>query len=394
MATKHRPDEWIQKPLQRLNLPSRSYIIGIGILGGIGFSTLWIHLFHLITRSERLYTRLLGTFLPLGLSLVLLGLGVWIHWHQSKHLVIRVGAWCFVGSVVLIGVSVTSIIYQMAKDVVMTDPLFVITNHATVGAVLGTLMGIYDGQRHKRGSELRTERKRVQRLNKQLTVLNRMLRHDIRNHINVILGNTGLIRQGTDDIETVTETISQKASDLQAMSERARQLTQLFKDESIQTKEIDILPILEAKVIKFSSRDSAIDIETEFSDDLVVDTSTLFEEAIDELLNNAIEHNDTDTPRLTITAKRTHRSSPAHRQIDGEQPVVMIRISDNGPGIPENVIEVFERGYETDLKHLNGLGLWFVYWVIELSNGEIRFKENHPRGSIVELRLPATTEYP
>ncbi|WP_197409880.1 ATP-binding protein, partial [Haloferax profundi] len=64
-----------------------------------------------------------------------------------------------------------------------------------------------------------------------------------------------------------------------------------------------------------------------------------------------------------------------------------IHVTDNGPGIPDTELTVLESGTETPLQHISGLGLWLVHWIIDRSNGRLRFAENQPRGTVAIVRL-------
>lgn len=63
-----------------------------------------------------------------------------------------------------------------------------------------------------------------------------------------------------------------------------------------------------------------------------------------------------------------------------------MEVEDDGPGIPREEIDVLERGEESDLDHLSGLGLWIIHWVVEESNGEIDIKTK-PEGTIISIKL-------
>ena len=358
------------------------HAIGLGIVGGIGVGTFGVHILHLLTQSEGTYTRLLGTFVPMGLSAVLLVIALRAHQRRDAEAVARIGAWCFVGAIVIVAMGVISIVYQRANGVPMTNIPVVLTNHATVGAILGALIGTYDGERHQQRRDLHAEHERARQLSNRLTILNRVFRHDIRNAVNVILGHATHIRDGRIDRTQATTQIEKKARELQEMSDCARRLERLLDRQTATTRPVDIGPSLRAKASALA--DEGVAVETTVPESVEVLSTPLIEEAIDELLDNAVQHNDASTPRLTI-AVQSETSGNA------EPETVEIQIRDNGPGIPEHELDVLERGHETELRHSSGLGLWFVHWVVDASNGWIAFDRNHPRGSVVELHLPSAS---
>lgn len=100
---------------------------------------------------------------------------------------------------------------------------------------------------------------------------------------------------------------------------------------------------------------------------------------LNNLIENAIERNDAETPRVVVSVARSAD--------DGE--FIALRIRDNGPGIPAMEREVLEQGSETPLVHGSGLGLWLVYWSVTGLGGTVTFEATEPRGSIVTVRLPA-----
>jgi signal transduction histidine kinase len=102
------------------------------------------------------------------------------------------------------------------------------------------------------------------------------------------------------------------------------------------------------------------------------------ESAVMNVVENAVEHNDKQTPYVTVESRVVS---------DGGTEYVELRIADDGPGIAADEIEVLERGYETDLEHTSGLGLWLVSWIVGSAGGEVRFEANEPDGSVVCLRM-------
>ena len=103
--------------------------------------------------------------------------------------------------------------------------------------------------------------------------------------------------------------------------------------------------------------------------------------AVKELLVNAIQHNDADTPEVTLDLDVDRNGPPLE---------ATIAISDNGPGIPENERKVLEEGEESPLLHGSGLGLWLVNWIVTELGGTVRIAENDPRGTVVTILVPVS----
>jgi signal transduction histidine kinase len=379
MSSNYEPDTTIWSRFRGVELPSRSYVIGLGIIGGIGFGSLGIHLSRLLRQSAGFYTTV-GQAFSVTLSLVVIGAVIWIHRRPFEDVVGRIGTWCFVGATVLVAVSVLSITHQRIEGVRMTDPLFAITGHATLGAILGLLVGVYDGQRKKRGEELRCEQKRTRQLNNQLTVLNRILRHDIRNCVSVIFGYTEV-----DDSALPKTKIRERARELQKISEKAQEIEGVLTNGPDSVTEIDIASVIREKTHEFETDYPEIAVETELPESAVVQAPARIGAVVEELLENGVKHNDTEEPELTVRIP----SATADFQTDGgERSEIVIQVCDNGPGIPKEELRVLNRGHETALKHTSGLGLWLVQWAVMVVDGQIIYKTNQPRGSIIEIWLP------
>lgn len=389
MVTNQRIERLLRIYVREGAIPSWAYVVGLGVVIGTGLGTLCVHLFHLFTVDDGLYTTALGTLLPITISLVLIGTGAWIHWQGFGDVALRIGAWCVAGSVMLVCVSVVSFAYQDSKDLVMVDLPFVLANHATVGAFMGTLVGIYDGQRVERAGELDDERTRARRMGNRLTILNRVLRHDIRNAVNVILGHTERIRMNGGEPLGALDKIDAEALHLVSLSDRARQLEQSLEHGPVDMSTFDVAALLRQNVQLIQEEHPEIDVEVDLPESVVVRANPLIESAFSELLENAIEHNDADTPHLVVSAST--RSGRLDSDT-GTGEVVTIRIHDNGPGIPNGEIEVLERGRETALSHTSGIGLWFVRWVVSASGGQVAFETGQRRGSAIEVRLPRPHE--
>ncbi|QLG51290.1 PAS domain-containing sensor histidine kinase [Natrinema halophilum] len=227
-------------------------------------------------------------------------------------------------------------------------------------------------------SDITEQRLREQRL----SVHNRILRHNIRNGMNVIKGNASRLRTAsTDDNphEAVTA-IEEQAVDLLKISENAAAVRDLFQRGGDGDASCDVGAMVSKLASDFEAQypDAAITVDA--PDSVLVQADNRVEMAIREAVHNAVSHNDQPVPEVTVRVTPPEANDTDH-WID-------IAIADNGPGIPEEEQPMLELGHETPLVHGSGLELWLMYWVAKNAGGEMRISENEPRGSIVTLRIP------
>lgn len=212
-------------------------------------------------------------------------------------------------------------------------------------------------------------------LEQRLSVVNRILRHDIRSAVNIIKGNAEMAVESKTASKESLKIVLDEADRLHEIAEKAQKIEALQGSRESQTEVLDLSVLLESKVLKAKNSHPEASITTDTPASISAVVGVGFEEAIENVLSNAIVHNDSDTPEVHVSVQ------PADDH-------VTIRIADNGPGIPDDEIEPLEAGEETALQHTSGLGLWLVYSVIEDSDGRLAFFENEPRGTVVELSVP------
>ncbi|PSQ41972.1 hypothetical protein BRD17_09635 [Halobacteriales archaeon SW_7_68_16] len=211
----------------------------------------------------------------------------------------------------------------------------------------------------------------------RLTVLDRVLRHNLRNHMNVVMGHAERLRSGVDDDTLVAsaEKVVEVAERIMSLSDDARRFEDALKPDA---GELAARPIedIEWGATEVAKQYPSADVTVEAPDDGLVlahDSVTL---AVQELVENAIVHNE-GTTHVDVTIER--EGDPG----DGE---VRIRVADDGPSLPGTEREVLEHGSESPLEHASGLGLWLVNWSVTKSGGTLTFKERDP-GSAVTIHL-------
>ena len=218
-----------------------------------------------------------------------------------------------------------------------------------------------------------TDRKRKEKL---ITVLNRVLRHNLRNGMSVIVNRSAQLREtlGPDHPESLDDILS-RGEELTAVGEKAGDISKSITDAAT-VRPVDVVPMVTnvARRIDATYDRAAVSVDAPESQSVLATDS--LRAALDELGTNAVEHAG-QNPRVQFGVERTG---------DG----VAIHVSDDGPGLPPEEQTVLERGYETPLEHGSGLGLWFVTWVVTGVGGRVSAAVDD--GTTVTLSLPTETE--
>lgn len=253
------------------------------------------------------------------------------------------------------------------------------------GGLLGAIGGIHRVQAtfrkrtiDERSAQLHAEKERAENLQQRLSVVNRIIRHDIRSAVNIITGNVERVREEEGDVTQSLQIIQSQAERLHEISENTRIIEETLRSRSAGTAEQDIGAIVEDTIAECRDKYDDVSIRTEIPDGIRAEAHERIGAAIEEALQNAVVHNDSARPEIRVTVTEG---------IDDEE-WAEIAIADNGPGIPEAELDPLEEGIESALDHSSGLGLWLIRWVVDRSDGKLRFSENEPRGTIVRIRLP------
>lgn len=221
---------------------------------------------------------------------------------------------------------------------------------------------------------------RRQTRRQRLQVLSRVLRHNLRNDMTVIRAQAELISDGgVDDPIKSADTIYKKSDDLISISERAREAQQILAADTERQTEADVEAVVTSAHQTVAEQYPTAELSTTVATEATaaVDPVTL-ETVLRSIVENACEYNDADSPIVGTSVERT----------DGGMLRIITR--DNGPGIPEMERRVIEAGVEDPLEHGSGMGLWTAKWGAAQMGGNITFAEAAPRGTVVQLEVPAT----
>lgn len=211
---------------------------------------------------------------------------------------------------------------------------------------------------------------------KRLEVANRVLRHNLSNDLNVVVGYANHVTTRSDDSEVreAATKIHAAATGLLETSEKARVLV----NSETSTTDPVAVELTEPTRRVVEQFESVADVRLSVTDaTATVESRRDYRTALSNLVENAVEHHDGDpTVWVEVTT-------------DTDADEVVVAVADDGPGVPDTDRLAVVRGTETPLEHASGLGLWIARWTATAVGGELSISDREPRGTRVELRLPS-----
>ena len=220
--------------------------------------------------------------------------------------------------------------------------------------------------------DITAERRREQRL----AVLNRVLRHNLRNDLNVVQGYLDIATDRVDDADLrgMLETATRKTAGVIELGEKARSIENAMGDGADGTASVAVRPLL--RDIRDDLRAGAdAEVRIEAPGELSVRTDpSVLAVVLENLVENAVEHTDTDAPVVTV-------------RVGTDEAGVTIEVEDDGPGVPDHELDVLDATEETALEHGSGLGLWIVKWGVASLGGTVAFDVSDA-GTVARVTLP------
>jgi len=232
--------------------------------------------------------------------------------------------------------------------------------------------------RDDRGFAIYTDITDKLRREQYLDVLQRVFRHNLRNDLNVITAYANLAFETAETKETrdSLEKVIKTSNRLTKLCSEAKTIRKIL-DESVSVEPVVLYPVIFAVKSECQDRFTEAEITINCSDDATVLADDRLHLLIDSLVDNAIRHNTSTTPSVTIEVK-ANRSDR-----------VEIIVTDNGPGIPETEQQIITNKVGiSPLKHGSGLGLWLVKWLTEHYGGSLNIDTSKNDGSLVRACLP------
>jgi signal transduction histidine kinase len=261
-------------------------------------------------------------FLTLGLGLAAFGVALAVSRYTPRQVAVIAG-WCLLGTGAM-----AAVLGLLHADSVLFEehgPVFLSGEHAAnvlvAGAVGGVLTGLHSAANRRQRRNLANQADR-------LTVLNRILRHEVLNKLNVIRGYAGL-EGGIDEdrlaaIERSAERIEEAMADVGPLTRSTTTGNDL--------EPVSLRNVLESAVADARTAHPGSDVRVRGDvPDVTVLADAHLEAVFGHLLDNAIEHADGSRPHVRLAVDRTDTS-------------VAIHVGDDGPGLPREQRALLREG--------------------------------------------------
>jgi len=227
----------------------------------------------------------------------------------------------------------------------------------------------------------------------QLAVLHRVLRHNLRNDLNVIMGSaerlaTRFDAAETDPAESDAATLADPAEVARGISEAAERLVliaeQVRRFEHVYTRAdrvetVDGASILQRVSTACDGIAPPVEVRGIDGETTVLGDAETIRFALEELVDHLVGNVDGTASPVSLELSA---ASPGRLSLGVAVPSSAV------PGMDRRAIE---DGEETPLVHGQGVRLWLVNWLMMALGGSLSFSDDDPDTTTVSIDLPRAT---
>ncbi|WP_435066633.1 PAS domain S-box protein [Haloplanus sp. C73] len=217
----------------------------------------------------------------------------------------------------------------------------------------------------------------LERERNRLEFMNRLLRHNLLNSLNVIEARLDML-DGRVDYEVTghLDTALARTREMIDFVETVRKVTKVMEqsdDADHELGPVDIEDVLTTRIDHASDRypDAEFNVSTIPSVDVLADD--LLTEVLDNVLINAAQHNPSPNPTVWV-------------DVTAEDDEVVVSVADDGPGISDDrKSDLFRREVKTFDNPGTGFGLYLVNEIMDSYGGNVTVDDNDPEGAHFRL---------
>lgn len=208
--------------------------------------------------------------------------------------------------------------------------------------------------------------------------------HDVRNPINNISTGLQLLAAMISENDPNQDVINRMQGDCTRLNHLMEAFLAFSRPLELKFEAFEVEPFLKRILDRWQPRMSRVDVKSTLHvepgiTNIMGDPRSL-ENVFTNLISNAVEAMAENGDTLAVKAVKS-------TEIDGH-PTVEISISDNGPGIPQDIQEHIFEPFVTTRKVGTGLGLAITKQIITAHKGSIRVN-SFPGGTVFTVQIPA-----
>jgi len=225
-----------------------------------------------------------------------------------------------------------------------------------------------------------------------LSIFSGTIAHDYNNALTVVLGNLSLARleaQGNSELLDVIKDAESASIRMKKLTERLAGFSKGMKSPKTRFLLREAINLSLENALSDYAGTCRINIKDE-SLEVVADMAQI-EKVLENVVVNAAEASPGPGGVISLSAERVQVTEHLFfKEIElSPGSYYLIRVEDNGPGVPEgNVKNIFDP-YYTAKEGRDGLGLALAYAVIKRHRGFINAESEEDKGVVINIYLPA-----
>ncbi|WP_255195815.1 sensor histidine kinase [Halorarius litoreus] len=323
--------------------------------------------------GEDILTVLFYTFMDIALPVIVLGVGVYLSRTSLSRGDITVATLWFIG-----GIAVLWTLYTWASlpELLAGDSLVSMRSQFVLYGNLGGAVGIVAGINRARARQNERLVERTSAQQDTLEFINHLLRHNVLNGLQVINGYADMLEGHVDEEgQQLLARIDERGEHMTELVDNVRVLMRTLSEE-LNLRPTDVSSVLGSELAVAQSAYPDATFEADLEADVLVIANQTLGAVFENLLVNAIKHNDADEKHVRVTLTT------------GEE-TATVCIADNGPGIPESHRQTYlQQGEQGASSTGEGLGLYLVSTLVDQFGGSVVTEDNEPRGTVLVVELP------
>lgn len=238
---------------------------------------------------------------------------------------------------------------------------------------------------YRENIELQTQMGEIRR-SAAVGAITQGIAHNLNNLLGVVVGYLDLLRNGYDSPDMVKRSVSLMDQAIQRMVNIIRHLSSIATSERVQISPLELRILVESTLERFRDEyevNQEIEVHNRAPETFKFEAnSEVFESVLLKLLVNAWEAYPKNTPDEAKTIA-------IDCQISNDGKNLLIKVLDEGPGIPADIVEhVFDPFITSKTSVGRGLGLTMARHAMRNLKGDLTLTDRDGKGAVATIIHP------